>query len=103
MLLMMFWKLNTKIPNTQYNNEDLKTHKGQTKNPQKRNQHHINWNWIHINKNWEHTNDITPKCVLVHYWRTPKSRVEPTWGFNYVGLRKVGTRKALPTSSTIEG
>jgi hypothetical protein len=36
-------------------------------------------------------------------WRAPKSRVEPTWGSNYVELRKVGTRKALPTSSTREG
>jgi hypothetical protein len=36
-------------------------------------------------------------------WRTPKSRVEPTWGFNYVELRKVGTWKALPTSSTRKG
>jgi hypothetical protein len=39
----------------------------------------------------------------VIHWRTPKSRVEPTWGFNYVELRKVGTWKAFPTSSTIEG
>ncbi len=36
-------------------------------------------------------------------WRTPKSRFEPTWGSNYVELRKVGTRKALPTSSIREG
>ncbi len=25
------------------------------------------------------------------FWRAPKSLVEPTWGFNYVELRKVGT------------
>jgi hypothetical protein len=36
-------------------------------------------------------------------WRTPKFLVEPTWGFNYVELRKVGTWGALPTSSTKEG
>jgi hypothetical protein len=41
--------------------------------------------------------------IRLPIWRTPKSRVEPTWGFNYVELRKVGTWKALPTSSTKEG
>jgi hypothetical protein len=38
-----------------------------------------------------------------HLWRTPKSLVEPTWGFNYVEFRKVGTWGALPTSSTKKG
>jgi hypothetical protein len=28
---------------------------------------------------------------LILAWRAPKSLVEPTWGFNYVKLRKVGT------------
>jgi hypothetical protein len=32
-----------------------------------------------------------PKMGLGSPWRTPKSRVEPTWGSNYVELRKVGT------------
>ncbi len=41
--------------------------------------------------------------VWDNFWRTPKSRVEPTWGSNYVELRKVGLGRALPTSSTIEG
>jgi len=36
-------------------------------------------------------------------WRTPKSRVEPTWGSNYVKLQKVRTWGVLPTSSTNEG
>ncbi len=36
-------------------------------------------------------------------WHAPKSLVEPTWGFNCVELRKVGTWGPLPTSSTIEG
>jgi hypothetical protein len=36
-------------------------------------------------------------------WRTPKSLVEPTWGSNYVKLRKVGTWEPLPTSSTRTG
>ncbi len=39
-------------------------------------------------------------CCL---WRAPKSLVEPTWGFNYVELRKVGTWGPLPTSSTKRG
>jgi hypothetical protein len=36
-------------------------------------------------------------------WRAPKSLVEPTWGFNYVELRKVGTWGPFPTSSTKRG
>jgi hypothetical protein len=36
-------------------------------------------------------------------WRTPKIGVEPTWGSNYVELRKIGTWGALPTSSTKKG
>jgi hypothetical protein len=36
-------------------------------------------------------------------WRAPKSLVEPTWGFNYVELRKVGTWGPLSTSSTKRG
>jgi hypothetical protein len=47
-----------------------------------------------------HVDFILNFCL---WWRIPKSRVEPTWGFNYVELRKVGTRKAFPTSSTIKG
>jgi len=38
-----------------------------------------------------------------HLWRVPKSFVELTWGFNYVGLRKVGTWGPLSTSSTKRG
>jgi hypothetical protein len=37
------------------------------------------------------------------FWRTPKSRVEPTWKSNYVELQKVGIRKALSTSNTKKG
>jgi hypothetical protein len=41
--------------------------------------------------------------ILEANWRTPKSWVEPTWGSNYVELWKIGTWRALPTSSTREG
>jgi hypothetical protein len=37
------------------------------------------------------------------FWRTPKSLVKPTWRFNFVELRKVGTWGTLPTSSTRKG
>jgi len=40
---------------------------------------------------------------LVIQWCIPKSLVEPTWGSNYVELRKVGTWGAFPTSSTKRG
>jgi hypothetical protein len=40
---------------------------------------------------------------LEGYWRAPKSLVEPTSGFNYVELRKVGIWGPLSTSNTIEG
>jgi hypothetical protein len=36
-------------------------------------------------------------------WRTPKSRVEPTWGSNYVELQKSETWGVLPISNTKEG
>jgi hypothetical protein len=36
-------------------------------------------------------------------WRVPKSLVEPTSGFNFVELCKVGTWGTLPTSSTRKG
>ncbi len=45
------------------------------------------------------SNLIVP-CGSHFIWRTPKSRVEPTWGFTKVQLRKVGTRKALPASNS---
>jgi len=56
----------------------------------------------HLKKNLD---DIYDKImdVVVTQWRTPKSWVEPTWGSNYVELRKVGTWGALSTSSTKEG
>ncbi len=37
------------------------------------------------------------------FWRALKSLVEPTWGFNYVELRKVGTWGPFSTSSTKRG
>jgi hypothetical protein len=43
------------------------------------------------------------QTVIDMQWRAPKSLVEPTWGFNYVELRKVGTWGPLPTSSTKRG
>jgi hypothetical protein len=39
----------------------------------------------------------------IHMWRAPKSLIGPTWGSNYVELRKVGTWGPLPTSSTRKG
>jgi len=41
--------------------------------------------------------------LIIECWRTPKSLVEPTWGSNYVELRKVGTWRLFPTSSTKRG
>jgi len=40
---------------------------------------------------------------LHSYWHAPKSLVGPTWGSNYVELRKVGTWGPLPTSSIRKG
>jgi hypothetical protein len=50
--------------------------------------------------------DAVLETVVIHVdgeWRAPKSVVEPTWGFNYVELRKVGTWGPLLTSSTKRG
>jgi hypothetical protein len=36
-------------------------------------------------------------------WHTPKSQVGPTWGSNYVELRKVGTWKGAPNFQHYKG
>ncbi len=45
------------------------------------------------------------RSSIITKWRAPKSLVEPTWGFNYVELQKVGTwgRSRLPALKGVEG